>query len=257
MDEQTRLPTDRFEAVFVAPVERSEITLYVWGEDTVGIVQTSRTGMRRVSRVRCGETFRMAFMPVPLEFRIERVLARARRVFRVAPAPLPEGEPANGAVRLTLRGAREETETWVDIRHGPQDVLVDGRPVSIVYGPKVGEIPFEIRLERFVEEYYPGTDKVKRWRSEIVLEDRARGYRAPYALEVNRPVRYSGWVLYQAGYIRPEATDGRRWGSVIQVSYDPGKPVLYMGSVLGIAGIIGMVIVKPLVLRRMTHGARG
>jgi len=67
-------------------------------------------------------------------------------------------------------------------------------------------------------------------------------------IEVNDPLRYGGYALYQSSYDR----ESLRW-SGLQVRKDPGVPLVYAGFAVQILGMIIIFYINPL-LRKAKKG---
>jgi cytochrome c biogenesis protein len=65
---------------------------------------------------------------------------------------------------------------------------------------------FDLRLDKFVTEYYPGDGGVKSWKSTLTILERQRPVRTQ-VVEVNRPLAYKGYSFYQMSY-------GWKWDEV-------------------------------------------
>ncbi|MBI4832396.1 MAG: cytochrome c biogenesis protein ResB [Candidatus Lindowbacteria bacterium] len=61
-------------------------------------------------------------------------------------------------------------------------------------------------------------------------------------IEVNDPIRYKGYSLYQASY----DSEGLTW-SGLQVKKDPGVPLVYAGFLVQIVGMIIIFYINPLI----------
>ena len=118
--------------------------------------------------------------------------------------------PANPALRLELADARGTEKHWGFARFP-----------DFHASPK----------NRYRVLYEPSEPRVKQFRSEVsILED---GFiAARRTMEVNKPLRWKGYPLYQAGY-DPE---NPHFSSLL-VSRDPGVPVVYLGFLLLTAGL--------------------
>jgi len=85
--------------------------------------------------------------------------------------------------------------------------------------------------------------QVKTYRSEVaILEEGEEVHEA--AIEVNAPLHYRGYHLYQHSY-----RDGRPPASILQVVSDAGLWLVYVGFILLGGGIIGWCWVRPVVRR--------
>lgn len=61
------------------------------------------------------------------------------------------------------------------------------------------ELPFAIRLNRFVVDYY-STGMPKRFASDVTVQDKVTGESFEHTIEVNHPLRYKGVAVYQASF---------------------------------------------------------
>jgi hypothetical protein len=79
----------------------------------------------------------------------------------------------------------------------------------------------------------PGTPKA--FRSEVTVQDET-GNQTKATLEVNHPINFMGWKLYQMGYDQKSG----RWSklSLIEVIRDPWLPAVYLGFFMIMAGNI-------------------
>jgi hypothetical protein len=75
----------------------------------------------------------------------------------------------------------------------------------------------------------------KKFQSEIEIVDDA-GKSRKALLEVNKPVYYAGWYIYQSSY---DSTSGKfSRVSILEVSSDPWLPVVYLGVFLTLLGVL-------------------
>lgn len=75
---------------------------------------------------------------------------------------------------------------------------VDGRNFAIEMNRERWEVPFTVRLDKFVHEVYPKTNKPRVFRSEITrTED---GVSEPVKISMNEPMRYKGYTFFQASW---------------------------------------------------------
>lgn len=61
------------------------------------------------------------------------------------------------------------------------------------------ELPFTIRLNQFVVDYY-STGMPKRFASNVTVQDKTSGEKFDQTIEVNHPLRYKGVAVYQASF---------------------------------------------------------
>lgn len=93
--------------------------------------------------------------------------------------------------------------------------------VELPQGDRVHEqsLPFDLRLNRFVPEFYPGTSKPKSYESQVTVFPESGGqYDA--VIRMNEPLRLSGWTLYQMSWGQDSLHPGRLI-SVLRASHNP------------------------------------
>lgn len=92
--------------------------------------------------------------------------------------------------------------------------------IELPEGEKVvlPEIPFSLTLNKFVAEYYPGTQKPKNYESHLILEQ--AGDKQEVVIRMNEPLRRDGWTLYQMSFGQ-DVKDASRSVSVLKASHNP------------------------------------
>lgn len=92
--------------------------------------------------------------------------------------------------------------------------------VELPEGEKVvlPELPFSLTLNKFVAEYYPGTQKPKNYESHLTLEQ--AGDKQEVVIRMNEPLRRDGWTLYQMSFGQ-DVKDASRSISVLKASHNP------------------------------------
>lgn len=110
-------------------------------------------------------------------------------------------------------------------------------------GQAMAELPFAVRLDSFEIDTYPGTRRPAMFRSRVTVTDHQAGITFPAVIQMNEPLTYRGWRLFQSSYQQ----QGGREMSVLTVSRDPGKLIVYIGYFLlmgGMATVIGTRIAQ-------------
>lgn len=97
--------------------------------------------------------------------------------------------PASTLPFLSFRG-----NAWV-----PQGQTVSSAILNGPEGSFVQDLPFAIRLNHFIADYYT-TGMPKRFASDIVVIDKHNGKQIPAHVEVNQPFEYDGVSIYQSGF---------------------------------------------------------
>ncbi|MCB1099700.1 MAG: cytochrome c biogenesis protein ResB [Verrucomicrobiae bacterium] len=74
----------------------------------------------------------------------------------------------------------------------------DGRKFAVEMNRERWEVPFTVRLDKFVHEVYPKTNKPRVFRSEITRTE--NGIDEPVKISMNEPMRYKGYTFFQASW---------------------------------------------------------
>lgn len=122
----------------------------------------------------------------------------------------------------------------------------EGATVQMGYDPATGHptgLPVAVTLHDFEMEVYPSEvpgerPQPRRFASTITVAS-PDGRKASGTAEVNHPLRFDGWMVYQSGYdseAGPESTY-----SVFELVRDPWLWVVYVGFAMVAAGAVAMI----------------
>jgi cytochrome c-type biogenesis protein CcsB len=101
---------------------------------------------------------------------------------------------------------------------------------TITYGPKAELLPFNLQLNDFVLERYPGSQSPESYASELNVLDGDKQF--PYRVFMNNVLDYKGYRFYQSSYDTDEK------GTVLSVNRDrPGTYITYLGYSLLVLGM--------------------
>ncbi|MFD2033754.1 cytochrome c biogenesis protein CcsA [Belliella marina] len=108
---------------------------------------------------------------------------------------------------------------------------------TLTYGPKAIKIPFEIYLNAFELERYPGSQSPASYASEVmVISD---GEEFPYRIFMNNVLDHKGYRFYQSSY------DNDEKGTILSVNQDrPGTYITYLGYALLTIGMMLTLFAK-------------
>lgn len=112
-------------------------------------------------------------------------------------------------------------------------------------GRQLKELGFKIYLDDFLIEWHNSKSAntparvVKDYKSKITVLEQGRAA-LEKTIEVNRPLKYRGYTLYQASYDRDEF----KW-SGLDVVKDPGVPFVFAGFILLNAGVMLSFFFRP------------
>lgn len=110
--------------------------------------------------------------------------------------------------------------------------------VELAQGDRVHEqtLPFDLRLNRFIPEFYPGTSKPKSYESQVTVFPESGGqYDA--VIRMNEPLRISGWTLYQMSWGQDALHPGRLI-SILRASHNPLEHMPKWSSYIIAAGLL-------------------
>ena len=111
---------------------------------------------------------------------------------------------------------------------------VGGLDFTLAYGSKVYKLPFNIKLNDFIAEKYPGTEKgYASFMSKITVEDQ-RSF--DYDIYMNHVLDHQGYRFFQASF------DPDERGTVLSVNHDFwGTWITYIGYFLLYLGLMGIM----------------
>lgn len=142
-------------------------------------------------------------------------------------------------------------------------LIFEGRAENLLVEPDrgvpLGRLPFSVRLDRFTVERYPpgpsdpqGEPPVRSYRSDVTVLLDGRPVQSA-SIEVNRPLHFGGYHLYQSSYGTLPATY-----TVLTVVSDSGLSLVYAGFILLGAGVFWWGWGEPILAhlrRRRGNGA--
>lgn len=115
-------------------------------------------------------------------------------------------------------------------------VLHPGEPSRIArtLSGELRPLPFEIRLRDFRIDYYDDGRTPRQFRSDLLIDATAAN------VEVNRPHRHEGYLLYQDGY---DLREGKY--SILLLVRDPWIGIVYAGLLMLAAGSVIFLFCNP------------
>lgn len=114
----------------------------------------------------------------------------------------------------------------------PDAITVSGHHYTIGLKPVERILPFDVRLMHFTKSDYPGTEEARAYRSDVEVSD--NGLKWKTTIEMNQPLRYKGYTLYQSSYV----TDGDKQLSVLAVVKNAGVWFPYIAISMLCAGLL-------------------
>ncbi len=115
---------------------------------------------------------------------------------------------------------------------------IGGKKFVFEWGAKKIKIPFQIRLNDFQLERYPGSGSPSSYASEVTLIDKEKGVEMDFRIFMNHVLDYRSYRFFQSSYDTDEK------GTVLSVNNDPGKLPTYLAYLLMALGFI-LTILNP------------
>ncbi|WP_300566106.1 cytochrome c biogenesis protein CcsA [Flavobacterium sp.] len=142
-------------------------------------------------------------------------------------------------LKVTNQG-KEKTITLVGAKGkmGEPQVFKQGDlEYTLFYGSKVYELPFKIKLNKFIASKYPGTDKsYSAFESQVTIQD-SKPFDA--RIFMNNVLDYKGFRFFQAGF------DPDEKGTKLSVNHDFwGTWITYIGYFLLYFGMLAILFTK-------------
>jgi len=158
---------------------------------------------------------------------------------------MAEGNNATGrdAFELEVTGPGGMKKLYVyDIMEGistKSRVSFGENEIELFYGPQEIKLPFELELEDFLLERYPGSSSPSGYKSNIILKDSENNIEMPYSIYMNNILKHRGYRFFQSSYDRDEL------GTILSVNHDmAGMLVTYAGYLILIVFIL-LSLVNP------------
>ncbi|RED42861.1 cytochrome c-type biogenesis protein CcsB [Winogradskyella eximia] len=122
---------------------------------------------------------------------------------------------------------------------GYEEFEVGGLEIALKYGPKILKLPFEIKLNDFIAEKYPGTEKAySSYESKVTVKDKDQG-EFDYHIYMNHVLDHGGYRFFQASF------DPDEKGTVLSVNHDFwGTYITYAGYMLLYFGLMAILFAK-------------
>ena len=141
---------------------------------------------------------------------------------------------------LKLKVSSNGVEEFVELAGGKgiadqyETFNISGLDFSIKYGSLLSQIPFNIKLNDFVAEKYPGTEKsYSSFMSKVSVDG---DQKFDYDIYMNHILNYKGYRFFQASF------DPDEKGTILSVNQDFfGTFITYLGYILLYIGLLGIM----------------
>jgi cytochrome c-type biogenesis protein CcsB len=140
----------------------------------------------------------------------------------------PHDGSTGGESLIDLKVTVEDNVRHFMVKQGNfEQIIIDDIQFTMNIGNQVYTIPFELKLNKFELERYPGSQSPSSFASDIVLIDKNAGEERPFRIFMNNVLDYKGYRFYQSSYDQDEQ------GTVLSVNHDYwGTLITYIGYTL-------------------------
>ncbi|MBT8260248.1 MAG: cytochrome c biogenesis protein CcsA, partial [Bacteroidia bacterium] len=146
---------------------------------------------------------------------------------------------------LVLKVTSNGETKFVNVLGGPgtnnafKQIKVGGLDFAFRYGPRVLELPFSIKLNDFIAERYPGTEKsYSSFESKVTVNDPKEG-EFDFRIYMNNILNHRGYRFFQSSFDQDEK------GTILSVNYDFwGTNITYLGYFLLYFGLMAILFAK-------------
>jgi cytochrome c-type biogenesis protein CcsB len=133
----------------------------------------------------------------------------------------------------------------------PEVFQTNSLALSVAYGARMIEVPFNLYLHDFIMERYPGTNSPASFASEVTLNDPDEGVEQDYRIYMNNILDYKGYRFFQSSYDRDEK------GTYLSVNHDAlGTAITYIGYALLTLGLVMIFFSKDTRFRKLSKKIR-
>ena len=163
-------------------------------------------------------------------------------VFDIVKKPvILKGDESGAVLDVSANG---ETKS-VNLLGGPgsyprmEEIKVGGLEIALRFGSRLEQLPFQVKLNDFIAEKYPGTEKAySSYESKVTVLDKDQGD-FDYHIYMNNILDHKGFRFFQASF------DPDEKGTVLSVNHDRwGTYITYAGYMLLYFGLMAILFAK-------------
>lgn len=152
-----------------------------------------------------------------------------------------KGDESGAVLEISANG---ETKV-INLLGGPgtypgiEEISVGGLDVALRYGSRLEQLPFQVKLNDFIAEKYPGTELAySSYESKVTVIDKEQGD-FDYHIYMNNILDHRGYRFFQASF------DPDEKGTVLSVNKDRwGTYITYAGYILLYLGLMAILFAK-------------
>ncbi|QPI07600.1 cytochrome c biogenesis protein [Campylobacter concisus] len=127
----------------------------------------------------------------------------------------------------------------------PSILSFDGQEAKFYFSSRAINLPFSLRLDKFILERYAGLNSPSSYTSKVSIAG------SEHEISLNHPLSIMGYKIFQSSY------DADELGSAFEISFDPGKVPTYIGYFLLCLGFVGNLFSKKSRFFRLCNFIKG
>ncbi len=186
---------------------------------------------------------------VDIQLTVLRRFDHARRNKSVVPVDTVRKDRVP-AVLLEAKGPADTQSIWLR-KYRPSSIAVRGSVYDAIYTNQRLPLGFSVTLEDFEIGHYPGTMRPRSFESQLTITDPASGREIKRLVSMNNPTKFGGYTFYQSSYEKR----GDKMVSRLSVARDPGKPIVFIGYIGILAGML-LVLGRRIIEQRARDARR-
>ena len=163
------------------------------------------------------------------------------------------GQTGSNALEFLLSGPDYQSTIYLFEDGGEKGSVWSGEAGNVLarvnYGSKVVTLPFNLELNDFNIERYPGSNSPSGYRSYVTLSDPEHGVEYSYDIYMNHILKYRGYRFYQSSFDKDER------GTYLSVNHDrAGMLTTYAGYALLFLFIVLSIANRKSFFRTVSQG---
>lgn len=153
-----------------------------------------------------------------------------------------ESEMNQSALFLNIQG--KKYLLFEDMPFKPK-IKINNKKYTLELRQKRTYVPFKVHLNKFEKNNYKGTLEAKSYKSFVELEN-SKGQRWSHLIEMNEPLRFEDYTLYQSSFI-----EGTKNATVLAVVQNKGRLFPYIASIVMCIGLLVHLFIRlPKLMRK-------
>ena len=152
--------------------------------------------------------------------------------------PVPHEQWVNGAYVTAIDKKTKAEQQGIIVRteRAPWTVKIGDEAYGIGISRRPYNLPFEVKLDKFVRETHPGTMQARKFSSHVtVIRD---GKSEEKIINMNEPLRFGGFAFFQSSFDTEAAQQGGPQSSMFQVASNPSDHWPLISLLAAMAGLL-------------------